>query len=84
MLVARHEGDTFTSGQREQVIVARVDRAHRRSSFGIRHDLRKLAEDEHEAIGVGTGDPVPNLRVGERSLQLSKELVADDELELAS
>lgn len=83
MLVTRHEGDTFTSGQRKQVIVARVDRSDRGRRFGIRHDFGRLAEDEHEVIGVGRSDPVPNSRIGERSPELNKERVADDELELA-
>jgi hypothetical protein len=70
-------------GKREQVVVAGIDGVKLRWFHGIRHNLRKLAENTDEPTGVVRRHATADLRVCQRSLHLIEQRRADDELERA-
>jgi hypothetical protein len=83
VLVARDELRTLAGREREEVVVPGILGSDRRCHGRIRNELRKLAHQEHEALGVGARDSVPHLRVRKRPLELGEQHLRDDQLEFA-
>ena len=73
----------LAGGQGDEVVVLRVRRMHRWGIGRIWHELSDVPEQRHELRCVLVGDPPPQFRVAERSLELDQERVADHHLELA-
>jgi hypothetical protein len=69
-------------GKSEQVIIAGVCRPNRRRPFGIGNELGQRAKHVDEAIGVCRCDAFADLRITQRPVDLCKQRLADDELEL--
>jgi hypothetical protein len=70
VLVAGDDPGPFPAGQRQQVVVTGIGRADQWCLFWIGHDLGELAQHEHEPVGIGGSDSLPNLWIRKRPLEL--------------
>ena len=68
--------------EREQVVVAGVARAPRRVLW-VDRDSCRTGEQRDQRSRIGKGDSLPELRVGQDTVKLGKQLLRDDELESA-
>ena len=81
MRISGDETDVLAHREREQVVVSRVRRTHRRRRVRVRDDVGDLTKQADELGSLSGRDPISHFRVRERALDLTQQRLAHDELE---
>ena len=80
--VARNEHRVLVGGEGQQVVVSRIDTAHRRRMVGIVRHRGGATQPGDERVGIVRGYEASQLRISECSLELGEEERRDDQLEV--